>query len=221
MKSVLVSLSSGLDSTLNLYWANKAFDKVEAMFFNYGQKALKRERENSRTLCEDLSVKFTEVDLSFLANWSGSSLTSEVKEIPQGSLVDIENQQVSLETAKSVWVPNRNGVFIGVLASYAEAQAIDYVAVGFNREEAANFPDNSSDFVEASNKALSFSTSTGVKIVSVTAPLDKSEIFSLAKSYGVDFSLVWPCYFGYEKPCGKCESCLRYERAKDANQATD
>ena len=50
------------------------------------------------------------------------------------------------ESAKNVWVPNRNGAFINIAASFCDAYEADYIVIGFNAEEAVTFPDNSTDF---------------------------------------------------------------------------
>ena len=39
------------------------------------------------------------------------------------------------ETAHLVWVPNRNGLFINIAASYGDAFGYDHIVVGFNAEE--------------------------------------------------------------------------------------
>ena len=41
--------------------------------------------------------------------------------------------------------PNRNGGFLNVAASFAEKLGAGSVVVGFNREEAETFPDNTRD----------------------------------------------------------------------------
>ena len=42
--------------------------------------------------------------------------------------------------------------------------------------------------------------------------LSKAELARLAKPF--PFELVWSCYFAGEKPCGRCESCQRFARAR-------
>jgi len=112
-----------------------------------------------------------------------------------------------------VWVPNRNGVFINIAASFAEALGCDTIVVGFDAEEAATFPDNSREYVEAANKALSYSTLSGVKIYAPLIDKNKSEIAELGLEIGAPLEWSWSCYRGEAKPCLRCESCLRRARA--------
>ena len=119
------------------------------------------------------------------------------------------------KTADAVWVPNRNGVLIHLACAFAESTGASSVLVGFNREEAATFPDNSMAFMDSVNASLGYSTRGKVRLDSLTADFDKREIVAalrgLTKPF--PFELVWSCYFAGEIPCGKCESCQRFARA--------
>lgn len=210
----LVSLSGGLDSTVSLFWAEKQYDEVHAVFFNYGQKALEKERKASRYFAGQIGASFMEVDLGFLGEVSGSALNDKTNLVPQGDSVDIKNHITSQETAKAVWVPNRNGLFISVAASIAEAKEIDHIILGFNLEEALTFPDNSQKFIDDSNKALESSTQGRVKVISPTVSFNKVDIVKLGKELDVNFQKIWPCYKNGDEICGTCESCKRYLSAK-------
>jgi len=215
-RSAVVCLSGGLDSAVSLLWASQKYLKIQALFFNYKQKALVQERAASTYLANLVGAGFTEIDLSFLGEASGSSLNNDDQKVPTGEEVKIADFKTSEETAKSVWVPNRNGLFISVAASMAEARGLDHIILGFNKEEAATFPDNSRDFVEKTNEALRFSTKNHVSLVSPTIDLDKIEIFKLGVDLGLEMDKIWSCYKAGEKICGECESCKRFLRAKKA-----
>jgi 7-cyano-7-deazaguanine synthase len=209
----LVLLSSGLDSTINLYQAKAKLGSVAAVTFDYGQRAAKKEIEKAKALTKKLKVPHLVIDIKWLGKLGGSSLTDKKKTVPQAAKVKIDDLKTSQETAKSVWVPNRNGVFLNIAASIAEANSIPVIIPGFNIEEAQTFPDNSKEFISALNESFVFSTNRKVKVECYTTDLNKTEIVKLGQSLGVDFKLVWPCYFSYAKPCGQCESCLRFIRA--------
>ena len=139
-----------------------------------------------------------------------TALVNAARAVPTITREAIESNK---STASDVWVPNRNGVFINVTAAYAESSGSQVIVTGFNAEEAAAFPDNSIQFIEAANAALQLSTRNGVKVVSYTAEMDKAGIFELGLEHGAPLELVWPCYLGGETICGNCESCVRFLRA--------
>ena len=211
-KLALVCLSGGLDSTVSLYWSLKNYDKVTAVFFDYGQKALKSEKKTAKELCEKLSLQCHEVSLEFVSQFSNSSLNKVKKDLPKD--VDLYSAEETSKSAKSVWVPNRNGLFINAAACLLESQGGGDLILGFNLEEAETFPDNSKEFLEASNKSLEFSTQGRVRLVSPTVSMTKKDIYRLGLELNFDPELVWPCYKSGEKTCGVCESCLRFNRAK-------
>lgn len=210
----IVLLSSGLDSTINLYESLNEFESVMALTFNYGQKAFSKEAEYSKAICDKLNIKHIVVDIPWLKDVSSSSsLTNLASDIPTDS-VDITSLEASKESAKSVWVSNRNGLFINIAACFAEENKYDSIVVGFNKEEAATFPDNSKEFIEQINNSLHYSTSNHVKVKSFTVDMMKPEIVQRGRKLNVDFELVWPCYYAGDKICGKCESCKRYIAAQ-------
>jgi 7-cyano-7-deazaguanine synthase len=213
VKKAVVLLSGGLDSTVNLYWAKTKFKVVLALTFDYGQRAARSEVIAARALARKLGVRHQVVKLPFIGAFGQSSLTDKRSSIPVGSKVSIDSLKTSRETAKSVWVPNRNGIFLNVAAGFAETNKADYIIPGFNAEEAATFPDNSESFLKATDKTLAFSTANKVKIQCLTVKLSKAEIVLRGEELKVDWSLTWPCYFSAKKWCGQCESCQRSKRA--------
>ncbi len=115
--------------------------------------------------------------------------------------------------ANAVWVPNRNALFIAAASAIAESENISAVIAGFNAEEARTFPDNSHDFLRAQNAALAFSTRGLVRVISPTIDMTKKEIAREFLRLGLDRNSIWPCYEGFDTPCGKCESCVRDDMA--------
>ena len=217
MKKAVVLLSSGLDSTVNLYRAHRELDIVLALHFDYGQRAGKQEKIHAKKIADHLGIKFQVIDLPWFNNFSNSSLTNMNKDMV--THVEIDNLEASKESAKNVWVPNRNGIFLNIAAAFAEQLHADYVIPGFNAEEGATFPDNTPEFMMSLDTAFSFSTSNKVKTLCYTANMNKAEIYSLGLELGVDYSMVWPCYQSLAEPCGICESCLRFMSAKKSRNS--
>ena len=212
-QQALVSLSGGLDSTVSLYWAIKNYENSMAVFFDYGQKALHQERKTSKELCEKLGAEFFEINLDFVSKFSESALNLNDKSLPKS--VDLNSEKQTKDSAASVWVPNRNGLFINAASCLLEAKGGGDLILGFNAEEAETFPDNSKEFLEATNRALEFSTQGIVRLFSPTVDMTKEEIYKLGLELAFDPDAVWPCYESSDRPCGVCESCMRFYRAKE------
>jgi 7-cyano-7-deazaguanine synthase len=210
-KKSVVLLSGGLDSSVNLLAAHRETDVVLCLTFDYGQRAVHQEIRSARSQCERLGIEHQVVSLPWLRTITKTSLVNTNESIPLD--VAIDDARETSVSAKKVWVPNRNGVFLNVAASFAEAYEADIVVPGFNREEAQTFPDNSEDFLDSLTDAFSYSTANQVVAYCYTGDKDKTEIAWMGRDLGLDFNVVWPCYFGGETLCGECESCLRFKRA--------
>lgn len=193
-----------------------------AITFDYGQRAAAKEIQKANLIARHYGVLHSVIPLPWFRElWSGGALLTESEPLPTPSLSDLADRDASRESAKKVWVPNRNGVFLEIAAGMAESRGADYVIVGFNHEEAATFPDNSVEYMRALGEALTFSTQNHVKILSPTAEMRKHDIVHAALEAGFPLSLVWSCYEGHEFMCGVCESCMRLRRALDSNGAVE
>lgn len=210
MKSVVL-LSAGLDSTINAYEAHRAGGLALALTFDYGQRAAAREVASAQKTASLLGVAHIVVPLPWFKEFTQTSLVNRAAKVP--THVQIDNLGASETSAKSVWVPNRNGIFLNIAAAFAEGMGADTIIPGFNIEEAATFPDNTQGYLDALTAAFCFSTANHVRAFSYTTSLNKTQIVRRGLELGVRFEHVWPCYLGEALPCGTCESCLRYQRA--------
>ena len=204
MKGVAI-LSGGLDSTVSLAAATRKMDVVLALTFDYGQRAAKRERDASSKIARHYKIPHRVIAIPWLAELTGTALVNRRARLPLN--------EMSERSAKAVWVPNRNGVFIEIAAAHAESLGATRLITGFNKEEAVTFQDNSPAYVGAVNLALSYSTANGVQVVSYTGTLEKKGIVNLGRRLDAPLRFIWPCYEGGKRWCGECESCLRSLRA--------
>lgn len=209
----VVLLSAGLDSSVNLFEAVRAHDVVMALTFNYGQRAAPSEIRSAGRLSDFVKVPHRVIELPFFRDFNRSSLIVKGEKVPTGAAVKIDDMKISLETAKSVWVPNRNGIFLNIAAGFAEALGAEFVIPGFNAEEAQTFPDNTEDYMQALTGSFSFSTANKVKVKCFTSSLYKNQIVKRGQELGLPFEMIWPCYFAGDKWCGQCESCQRSKSA--------
>lgn len=219
VRASVVLLSSGLDSTVNLYEAREKSRVVLALTFDYGQRAAPREIERAEAIAKLAGVAHKVLDLTWFREFTTTSLVNRANEVPTGSSVSIDDLTVSNETAKAVWVPNRNGIFLNIGAAFAEGLGASLIVPGFNIEEGATFPDNTQGFLDALTGAFVYSTSNHVEAICFTTQMDKTEIVRRGRALGAPFKLMWPCYFAGSEPCGECESCKRFCRAVNAVDA--
>ena len=209
----LVLVSGGLDSVYNLFIAcNQWPQGVGALFFNYGQKAWRSEKKAVLFFAEKCQIPLEIVNLSSLFSQDSSALISS-RSLPKKE-VDLEDHSSVKKSAGTVWVSNRNGIFLNVAALKAENYHIPLIIPGFNREEALTFSDNSREYMEKLNECLKLSTSNGVQVYSFSIDMDKSRIFEKSLQMGIDMERLWPCYDSGSRICRLCESCKRFLRAK-------
>jgi len=217
MTRSLILLSGGLDSAVNLALAREETKIEMALTFDYGQICAKKEIEASSMIARHYEIPFQTLEIPWLGKITKTALCNKEaglptfdKDLPQGS-------ETMRELASKVWVPNRNGLFINIAASYAESLDLDMIVTGFNKEEGETFPDNSRAFIDAINDSLSYSTLKGCRVRSYTWGMMKKDIVKIGMKYNVPFNLIYSCYKGEEKMCGRCESCLRVIRAFKEN----
>jgi len=201
-KSIIL-LSGGWDSTVSAVIASKRTQPLFAITFDYGQRAAKMEMAASKKICRLLKIKHKVVRLPFFTEFKKSAMLNSRNKVAISKFNKLQN----------VWIPNRNGLFINVAACYAEYYGARLIVTGFNREEAREFPDNSTRFLQAVGKSLSHSTLTKVRVRSYVADLSKREIYKRGLKLGAPLEYVYSCYLGGKRMCGKCVSCKRLIRA--------
>ena len=211
MKKAISVLSGGLDCTVATSVYAKDYE-IHAITFDYGQKSFKRELEASKEICEKMGFEHHVIDLPWLAQISNSSLNTD-EDIPEINEDELDNLEKSKETADSVWVPARNMVFTSIATSFAESIGAEIIIVGWDAEEAATFPDNSKEFMNAFNELIRIGSPGNIRIEAPAIDLNKEEIVKLGLKFDAPMELSYSCYAGRQKHCGICESCMRRKRA--------
>ena len=221
-KHAVALLSGGLDSTTAIALALEAGFTIDlALTFDLGQRAANREIAHASQLALHFGIPHRILPLPWFQNLGrkGGLLATD-SQLPHPTLADLNDDAFSHRSAKAVWVPNRNGIFIEIAAGMAEDLGADHVLVGFNLEEANTFPDNSVAYLESLTNSLSFSTANQVRIISPTAYMNKDEIVKQAIAVHVPLEKLWSCYDSGDNMCGRCESCMRLKRAFFANEVS-
>ena len=213
MNKALILLSGGLDSLVSLAFTKEEYNISFALTFDYGQKARKQEIASSVEISRYYGIKHKVIAVPWLAEITETSLVSETEEIPELKISDLDILELTQESAKKVWVPNRNGLFINIAAGFADAYEFTHIIFGANKEEAVTFSDNSQEFINRINKSLEYSTLVKPEVVAPLINYNKIEIVKLGMEKNIPFDLARSCYNNTKKHCGRCESCLRFKRA--------
>ena len=217
MNSAIILLSGGLDSVVSLAKLKEKYSRILALTFDYGQKSFLLEKKASEKIVEYYSIEHKIVKLDWLSLISTSVLNSS-QEVPQVSKVDLDNLS---EIENSVWVPNRNGLFINIAACYADSYNFDNIIIGANQEESITFIDNSKEFIDSINLSLQNSTRSKVQVIAPLIDMTKTDIVKLGIDLSIPFKYIYSCYDAKNHHCGKCESCQRLIRALEMNNRQD
>lgn len=220
-KKSIILLSSGLDSAVSLALLKDSHNIKLALTFDYGQRAAKKELEASKKLCDYYQIEQKILSINWLKDITKTSLLNEEENVPTPQVDELDNFDKSSKSAQNVWIPNRNGLFLNIAASFADADEFTHIIFGANKEEGTTFPDNTQEFMDRINKTFEYSTLQQPKVIAPLITFDKTEIVKKALEINFPFELIQSCYFSKEKHCGKCESCIRLKRALINNNAED
>ena len=210
MKSIIL-LSGGLDSLVALGAYKEEYNIDFALTFDYGQKSVKEELNTSKKICEYYKISHKIIKLDWLKEITKTALVSDL-EIPRENIG-------TEKSAKSVWVPNRNGLFLNIAASFSDSFGYNYILFGANRDEGQTFPDNTEEFRSEISNVFELSTMQKPKVVAPLINYSKDDIVKIAIEKGVPLDLVRSCYESGTLHCGKCESCRHLKKALINNKA--
>ncbi len=148
----VVILSGGLDSTTCMaVAADEGFD-IYALTFDYGQRH-RREVDCARRVAAHFGAREHRiVNLDFLKQIGGSSLTDSRMDIPSGGAGD---------DIPNTYVPGRNLIFLSLAASFAEVIGARAIFIGVSAVDYSGYPDCRPQFIEAVNRVLRVGTRAG------------------------------------------------------------
>ena len=155
MKTVVMALSGGMDSTCLLMHYLAQDYRAICISYHYGQKhSIEIERACATvTLCQGkgLDVQHHIVDLSPAMSLFDSALTSGDQDVPLGHY---EEDQM-----KQTVVPNRNAIFASILYGFALSEAKRkggkvVLALGVHSGDHAIYPDCRPEFYQALQSAF-------------------------------------------------------------------
>jgi len=162
MKSVVVSLSGGMDSSTLLLRALSEYNNVIAVSFDYGQKhrvELERAQElinylNTCVNCssfEPIKITYQTIKLEGLTPLLNSALVTGGAEVPEG--------HYEQDNMKATVVPNRNKIFSSIVQAIALSAATQNdstcdIALGIHAGDHAIYPDCRQEFRDIDHQAF-------------------------------------------------------------------
>jgi 7-cyano-7-deazaguanine synthase len=197
----VVLASGGLDSCVTAAVARRKFDL--AMFHaNYGQRTLTRELQAFRAQAAFYQAPSTlEVDLLYLGEIGGSSLTDLAQAVP--------TEEVEAPGIPSTYVPFRNTNLLAAAVAWAEVLKAEAIFIGANVLDNPGYPDCRPEYFQAFNRLIALGTrpETHIRIHTPLIDLDKGGIVHLGLELGAPLELTWSCYRDDVRACGQCSSC--------------
>lgn len=215
MKSVVVSLSGGMDSGTLLLRALSEYDKVIAVSFDYGQKhrveleraqelvkyinenrdEVKYKSETSEVILHKYSpVTYQTIKLDGLTSLLNSALVEGGAEVPEG--------HYEQDNMKATVVPNRNKIFSSIVQAIALSAATQNdstcdIALGIHAGDHSIYPDCRQEFRDIDHQAFISGNWEAWRVNFYTPYLetDKFGILQdgerLCKELGLDFDEVY------------------------------
>ncbi len=200
-EKAIVLVSGGLDSCVTAAIAAQKY-RLAFLHLNYGQRTEKRELQAFNDIADFYGVQERlVVDVSFLKQIGGSSLTDETMEV---SRADLNYQGIPTS-----YVPFRNANILSIATSWAEVIGARRIFIGAVEEDSSGYPDCREEFYAAFNRVIELGTKpeTHISIVTPIIHLKKWEIVQKGIQLNAPLNKTWSCYQSEDEACGVCDSC--------------
>lgn len=209
----LVLVSGGMDSLVCAAIASQKHKTLAFLHLSYGQKTSKKEKSCFEKIADHYQVApqlRKTVDMSFLSQIGGSSLTDSEMEVGK---FEADSQEIP-----SSYVPFRNAHILSMAVSWAEVIGAKKIYIGANYEDSPGYPDCRPAYYQAFNELIKQGTKEGdIQIVTPVLMDKKADIVKKATELKAPLELTWSCYKEEEAACGICDSCaLRLRGFKQA-----
>ena len=208
-KAVVV-FSGGQDSTTCLIWAQKKYEEVIALSFDYGQKH-SDELICAKEICKKYGVEHHILDIALLNQLAPNSLTR----------ADIEVDKEAPETGTpNSFVDGRNMLFLTFAAVFAKQRDIHVLVTGVSQSDFSGYPDCRHVFITSLETTLTLAMDYEFEVITPLMWIDKKETWKMADDLGV-FDVIrqetLTCYNGVRGDgCGDCPACRLRRRGMEA-----
>lgn len=203
-KAVVV-FSGGQDSTTCLVWAQRRYDEVHTVTFDYGQRHHAEIAYASR-LAEHLQVAHHVLPLPLLNDLAPNALTRMEVPVTPGAA----------DGLPSTFVDGRNLLFLSYAAIFAKQLGASKLIAGVCQTDFSGYPDCRDVFIKSLNVTLNLAMDFEFVIETPLMWLTKAETWALADTLGC-LQLVREhtvtCYHGIPGDgCGECPACVLRKR---------
>lgn len=205
-KSVVCTVSGGLDSAVAAAIMAKAGFAIYFIFFDYGQKTHEKELWCAKALARHYKVILKIVEIPFFKNISGVSMTEKGKQT----------------TKLNEYVPNRNTILESQAIAYAEHLKAGAVCIGSSGGDLIT-PDNSLKFINAMQRLVEIGTKLKppIQIIAPLSYANKACAVKWGLELEVPFELTWSCHNKNKIACGQCSNCKSRIEAFELNDTID
>jgi 7-cyano-7-deazaguanine synthase len=206
-ENCLVVFSGGQDSTTCLFWALHHFNKVQAVFFRYGQRHA-IEEDSASYIANHWNIPLHILDLTTFSQIGGNSLTN--------NSIKISHESNSIP---NTFVPGRNLIFLTYAAALAYTMDVRHLVTGVCETDYSGYPDCRQPTMTSLQNTLRLGIEKDFEIHTPLMHLSKAQTILMAQQTGAMDALAYShtCYEGQYPPCGTCPSCLL--RAKGFQEA--
>jgi len=207
VRTALVLLSGGLDSTTTAAIARAEGYTIFALTFRYGQRH-NHEIDCAVRIAKAMGVRRHEIIDIDLGRLGGSALTGDIP-VPKN------RGDAEMETGIPLtYVPARNTIFLSYALGWAEVLNANDIFIGVNAVDYSGYPDCRPAFIEAFEAMANLATRAAVEgqRLTVHTPLlhlTKQQIIERGIALGVDYALTSTCYDPGPNgtACGACDAC--------------
>ncbi|HOK39865.1 MAG TPA: 7-cyano-7-deazaguanine synthase QueC [bacterium] len=210
----IVLLSGGMDSCVTTAIAISNSTSVSLLHISYKHRTASRELKSFIDIANYYKIKNRLiVNIDYLIKIGASALTDKKIKVPEF------NDKRKKNEIPVTYVPFRNGNFLAIATSWAEAIGANNIYIGAVEEDSSGYPDTTKVFLKKIEAAINAGTKpeTKIKIIAPLLHKKKSEIVKLGIKLNAPLHLSWSCYKNEKKACGICDSCvLRLNGFKEA-----
>lgn len=212
--SSAIMCTGGIDSTTLLYLEQAKGNNPIPITVDYGHVAFQKQVELLQYHIENLGLPPLQIIKIEFPEWQRKPGLFTADFVPD------ENAPLESWDAlryENFFIEGRNTIMLAYALAYCSAHKIDELLTGYlyGEEEWKNrrsiklmTGDNSPQFVDAMNiiSQLGYSYQVRIRAPFYEERFDKRAVVEIGKTFGVDFSKTYSCYFIPE--CGKCDNCL-------------